>query len=474
MPLLPQIRYQDILDIAICSYIVFRFYVLFRGTSVFTVLIGIASLWILQILSVWTGLIVTSYAIQAITALAAIIIIVVFRNEIRRTLQATNLKTLLWGFPHTTIGTPATVIVESVFDLAGKRIGGLIVLPGKEDLKDYVHSGISFEGLVSHETIMSIFWKDNPIHDGAVVISGNRIMQVRTILPLTKRKDLPSYYGTRHRAAAGLAELSDALVIVVSEEQGHVLVVKGNQSLVVHQQADLLRMLEEHTGVRVKKSGLFRNEKARFGFAAFISVVFISGAWLNLTKGLDTLITLQIPVEYKNQNPELEITGTGVDSVRIFLKGSEALLKSIRPERLKVNIDLESAVKGENLFEISDASITLPPGITLKSVQPPFIAVSLDVQAAKELPIQVDWIGKLSGDLILESVSINPAHVNVRGRSLILHDTATIYTKAVRLDPLKESGSMYIDLALTPPSLQIESGYRNTVSISYTINKREF
>lgn len=474
MSLFSQIRYQDILDIAICSYILFRFYVLFRGTNVFTVLIAIASLWILQILSVWTGLIVTSYAIQAITALAAIIIIVIFRNEIRRTLQAANLKTLLWGFPRAIINTPTAVITESVFDLARHRIGGLIVLPGKEDLRDYMHSGISFEGLVSHETIASIFWKDNPIHDGAIVISGDRIVQVRTILPLTKRKDLPSYFGTRHRAATGLAEMSDALVIVVSEERGHVLVVKGNQSLIVKQNADLLRMLEEHTGVREKKGGLFRNEKARFGFAAFVSVVFISGAWLNLTKGLDTLITLQIPVEYRNRNPELEITGTGADSVRIFLKGSEALLESIRPERLKVNINLDSAVKGKNLFEISDGNITLPPGITLKNVQPPLVAVTLDVQSEKELPIQVDWIGKLSTGLILERVSIDPENVNVRGASLVLQDTATIYTEAVRLDPLEESGSRIVDLVLMPPSLQIESGYPNTVSISYTIGKREF
>ncbi len=112
---LGNIRWQDIVDIIINSYIIFRLYIIFRGTNAFRVLIGIALLWFFQRIAVSLGLIITSWAIQAITAVAAIIIIVVFRNEIRSVLQAKNLKTLLWGFPHKQVLTPIELIVEGVF-----------------------------------------------------------------------------------------------------------------------------------------------------------------------------------------------------------------------------------------------------------------------------------------------------------------------------------------------------------------------
>lgn len=100
------IRWQDVVDITLNSYILFRFYVLFRGTNVFRVLVWIALLWFFQRVAVFLGLIVTSWVIQGITAAAALIVVVVFRNEIRSVLQAKNLKAILWGFPRKAVQTP--------------------------------------------------------------------------------------------------------------------------------------------------------------------------------------------------------------------------------------------------------------------------------------------------------------------------------------------------------------------------------
>ena len=146
---LDSIRWQDLVDILLNSYILFRLYVLFRGTYVFRVLTGIAILWIIQRLSVFFGLILTSWAMQGITAVAALIIIIVFRNEIRSVLQAKNLKAILWGFPHTTALTPIEIVVDSVGALSRRKIGALIVLPGKEDMLDITQSGISWRGVIS-------------------------------------------------------------------------------------------------------------------------------------------------------------------------------------------------------------------------------------------------------------------------------------------------------------------------------------
>ncbi|NOQ18751.1 MAG: DisA protein, partial [Desulfobacterales bacterium] len=206
---LTTIRWQDVVDISLNSYILFRFYVLFRGTNVFRVLIGMTVLWFLQRIAFSLGLIVTSLGVKAIVAVGAIIIIVVFRNEIRRVLQTKNFKSILWGFSYKSAITPTEIITDSVFEMAQRKCGALIVFPGKEDLSDAVRGGTPWKGMITREMITSIFWPDNPVHDGAAIVQGDQIRVVGAILPLSDRDDLPSHYGTRHRAALGLAETTD-------------------------------------------------------------------------------------------------------------------------------------------------------------------------------------------------------------------------------------------------------------------------
>ncbi|MGD9372950.1 MAG: DisA protein, partial [Desulfobacterales bacterium] len=134
--LISSLRWQDIVDIALVSYVLFRFYVLFRGTNVFRVLIGITILWFLQQIAVSLGLIVTSWVIQGIVALAAFIIIVIFRTEIRTVLQARNLKSIFWGVSSKTVITAIETVVQSVHEMADRKCGALIVIPGKEDLEE--------------------------------------------------------------------------------------------------------------------------------------------------------------------------------------------------------------------------------------------------------------------------------------------------------------------------------------------------
>ena len=257
------IRWQDIVDVLLISYILFRLYVLFRGTNVFRVLIGIVLLWFFQKIAFYFGLIVTSWAVQGFTAVAAIIIIVIFRNEIRSVLQTKNFKNLLWGASREIIETPVDVIADTAIELTRKGMGALIVIPGKEDISDTVHSGIPWNGLISKEMLMSIFWKDNPVHDGAAVIHGNQVAQVGTILPLSRRKDLPSYYGTRHRAGAGLAETTDALVIIISEERNNILCAKGNLIRIVRTKSDLVEKVYEHLGVSRDQSRVLNRENLK-------------------------------------------------------------------------------------------------------------------------------------------------------------------------------------------------------------------
>jgi diadenylate cyclase len=471
-PFLSSIRWQDVVDITLSSYILLRLYILFRGTHVLRVLIGIALLWFSQRIAVSLGLIVTSWGIQGITAVAAFIIIVVFRNEIRSVLQAKNLKSILWGFRYVSMSTPVEKITDSVFELARKQIGALLVFPGKDDLEEVVHSGISWRGLVSKEMIMSIFWHDNPVHDGAAVVQGDRITEVAAILPLSHREDLPSHYGTRHRAAAGLAEMTDALVVVVSEERGRVAVAKGTKLDIIGRKEELVRMLRQHMGLHGAEEDYPKKEKLQLGIAAFVSIVFITGVWFSFARGMVTLTTLEIPVEYMDVTQGMEILDTSVNAVRLDLSGSGALIKSLRPEQVKVRLDLSKAGEGPNTFNISPENVSLPPGVVLKRVAPPTVEVTIDVPMEKELPVQVDWAGKLPEHLILAGVEVVPHKIHIVGGARILENISTIYTKKVPLDKITETGTMMVGLALNPASLKIASGSEDSVRIKYVVKKR--
>jgi uncharacterized protein (TIGR00159 family) len=470
--LISSLRWQDIVDIALVSYILLRFYVLFRGTNAFRVLVGILILWFFQQVAVSMGLIVTSWVIQGVVALGAFIIIVIFRNEIRNVLLARNLRSIFWDFSSKTVISAIETIVQSVHEMSQQKCGALLVFPGKEDLEEVVQAGVPWNGALSREMILSIFWPDNPVHDGAAVIQGNQINQVGAILPLSRRDDLPSYYGTRHRAALGLAETTDALVIAVSEERGDVVVARDSQLKIVKQKRRLEQILQEHMGVAVKKGRESRREKLAFIAAALVSVVFTTGVWFSVSRGVDTLVTLQVPLEYTKRDLAMEIVSTSVNTVNLELEGSGALVKSIRPDQVQVRLDLSKSKAGPNTFSITPKSISLPPGIVLKGVKPSVVEVELDVLIKKELPVQIDWVGHLPDHFILEEASVEPERVEIIGGKRMLEKMQTLYTEKVPLDNLEVEGVLTANVALNPASLKIAPGSEERVTIRYVTRLR--
>ena len=470
--LISSLRWQDIVDISLVSYILFRFYVLFRGTNAFRVLIGMTMLWFFQQVAVSMGLIVTSWVVQGIVALGAFIIIVIFRNEIRSVLQASHLKAILWDVSSKAVISTIEIIVQSVYDMGLRKCGALIVFPGKDDVTEVIQSGIPWKGEISKEMILSVFWPDNPVHDGAAIIQGDQIIQVSAILPLSRRDDLPTYYGTRHRAALGLAEATDALIIAVSEERGDVVVARGGTLKVVKQKRKLEQILRQHKGVASKKGRELIKEKLMVAAAALFSVIFITGVWFSVSRGGDTLLTFESPVVYLNRDPSMEIVQTSVNTVSLELEGSGALIKSIKPDQVQVKLDLTQSKVGPNSFSITRESISLPPGIVLKAVTPTVVEVDLDVLIKKEMPVQIDWVGRLPDHFILTETEVEPETVTVIGGKRILENISTLYTEKIPLNNLEVKGTITANLALTPASLKIAPGSKEKVTITYLTQLR--
>ena len=469
---LQSIRWQDIVDILLNSYILYRLYVLFRGTAVWRVLVGISVLLLGKNIAEFLGLIITSWAIQGITAAAALIIIVVFRNEIRSVLQVRNLRAFFWGSPQRAMRGTIGIVADAAFELARKKTGAIIALQSKDDLADFIRNGIAWQGLISREMLMSIFWNGNPVHDGAAIIVGERVTTVGGVLPLSSRSDLPSFFGTRHRAAAGLAEQTDALVVIVSEERGEVSVAKGDQIERVSDWERLAELLEDHLLGLDEHRQPRRSGKYELRLAALASLVTVAVLWFSFTRSGDTLMGLDVPLEFTNRNKAIDIIDASASTAHLQLSGSGTLLKSVQPEQVRVQIDLGDATVGRNRLSISPGQVSLPPGVYLKKVEPATIEVTLDELEEKPVAVQVDWAGKLPENLIMVAADVSPAKIDVICAKHDMEKIATLYTEKVPLEGITQSGELRARVVLQPASTKFAPDAYDMVTVRYQVRPR--
>ena len=223
-----EIRWIDILDIIIVAFIIYQIMVLVKGTRAQHMLWGLAILIIIYFLSQWSGLVTLRWVLNIFLSSIIIIIIVIFQHDIRRALIQVGRPQFFSGAEKAEKVYEIEEVVKTSFSLAQKEIGAIIVLERNVGLRDYIEVGREIDAKVSHELLTSIFHPSSPIHDGAVIIHGGRITSASCYLPLTANTHVSKSLGTRHRAAIGLTEETDAVVVVVSEEKGAVsLIVEG-------------------------------------------------------------------------------------------------------------------------------------------------------------------------------------------------------------------------------------------------------
>ncbi|MGO9614370.1 MAG: diadenylate cyclase CdaA [Dissulfurispiraceae bacterium] len=224
LELFNQIRWQDILDIFLVSAIIYRVLLIIKGTRAERMVIGVGVLLLAAFFSKTLQLYTTDWIVLSFWSQVVIAIIVLFQPEIRRALAQMGESSFLQGFTSAEELKSLEEIVRAAIALANRKIGALIVIERDVSLKEYVEIGTSLDARVSKELLLSIFHPTSPIHDGAVVIRGNRVVAAGCFLPITLGSTVSKAFGTRHRAAIGITEETDAVAIIVSEETGTVSV----------------------------------------------------------------------------------------------------------------------------------------------------------------------------------------------------------------------------------------------------------
>ena len=217
-----QIRWQDMVDVILMSIIIYRLLLIIKGTKAAHMLIGLGLLLMASLLSRYFELYTVDWMIQSFWAQIVIAIIILFQPEIRRALAQMGEAQIFKNLTSAEELKSLDEIVRATVSLANKKIGALIAIERDTSLKDFVEMGTPLDAKVTKEILLSIFHPTSPIHDGAVVIKGNRIVAAGCFLPITMGPEISKSLGTRHRAGLGLSEETDAVIVVVSEETGMV------------------------------------------------------------------------------------------------------------------------------------------------------------------------------------------------------------------------------------------------------------
>jgi diadenylate cyclase len=221
--------WRDVLDIFLVALILYRILLLIRGTLGFHVAVGLAVLAVFFYTIRVVHLRTMSWILANLFSYSVFALIVLYQNEIRRGLAHIGRNPFFRNLPNQPTELLYEEVVQAAATLASKRIGALIVLEREIGLRDYIESGIALDAVLTYDLLINIFIPNTPLHDGACIIQDRRIAAAVCFLPLTVNPEFSKALGTRHRAAIGITEQTDAVVIVVSEETGSISGVVGGE-----------------------------------------------------------------------------------------------------------------------------------------------------------------------------------------------------------------------------------------------------
>jgi len=224
---LGNLRWQDGVDIILVAVIIYQIVLVLRGTQAIQVLAGLFLLFLAYLVSRQLEFFTLEWLLDIIVKSFVLIVIILFQADIRRFLSRMGKKALAPTGIHPPVTTEE--VCDAAETLASRHIGALIVMERYIGLSELFEGAIRLDAQVSKELLVSLFWPHNPTHDGAVILQGDRAMAAGCLLPLTRNPNLDPTLGTRHRAAVGITEQTDALALVVSETSGQISLAQGGK-----------------------------------------------------------------------------------------------------------------------------------------------------------------------------------------------------------------------------------------------------
>ena len=374
---------SDFIDILFVAVLLYTAMVWVRTTRAAFVLRGMLVLAIVYLIARQFDLQLTAWIFQGFFAIFLIMIVVIFQEELRQIFE----RVAVWSWKSS--ATPplksegADVLVRAVADLAKERIGALIVIGGGDPLGRHIVGGIPLDGKLSEPLVRSIFDPHSPGHDGAVIIERDRVTRFAAHLPLSKDLQQLAGVGTRHSAALGLAELTDALTIVVSEQRGTIAAAKDGRLYRLGNPQELIGLLEKflqkEAPARERRWKWISAEHLRENWQGkALAVALAAGFWYVLVPGSKVMeATYKIPVQVQNLPPEYELESFQPTEVEATFSGPRRAFYFIHPKRLQAAVDASAAESGRRTFSITSQNIRHPNEIKVEEVKPSTLLITI-------------------------------------------------------------------------------------------------
>ncbi len=396
--LIPTPMWRDIVDILFLTIVAYQLYVWFRESRALRVIIGLVALGGVYSLAKLWDLYLTTWVFQILWQVLLILLLILFQSEIRQVLERVSPMRYLRSRRRAFKKTFGRELSQMLFEMAADRTGALMVLVRNDNPSEFIHAGQSIMALPDPTLIKSIFNRHSPAHDGAIIINQDRITQMGCILPLSETENLPTQYGTRHRAALGLSEVTDAVCLVVSEERSEVATVAGGK-IVTWQDPDALTAnLNEVIGgpqinvpaMRDFLRGLFiDNWRTKLGALTLVTI-----AWCALASQQESELTVAVPVQHNNIPSQLIVGQGSTPTVDLTLSGRRNRIRTLKDQDVQVSVDLSNIDAGKHLIRLSAKNIFLPFGVKIDQVAPQKILVNLQVESESQKPIKTPPIEK--------------------------------------------------------------------------------
>jgi diadenylate cyclase len=372
------LRWQAVADLAVLTVGIYVVLWWARQARALRIVLALLGLHAGSLLADHFEMPITSWVLEAAALIGLVALVLGFQAEVRYAFLRLDSVSRLWSGAVPAKGPSSKAIAEAAFAMAARRIGSLLVIERVDPVAELIRGGVVVGADISAELIEALFQKGSPLHDGAAILEGARISRAAAVLPLTQRTDVPPYFGTRHRAAMGLAERCDALVVVTSEERGEVTLMHGRSIERLAGASQLASALAVEAGAERRigaalRRALFSDLKlkgAALGFAAAIwSISFLLAG--------TAIRSVSVPLEFGNVPAGLEVSSQSTDRLEAQLRGNSWVMDSLRMNKLVARFDLSGAAPGRETIRVTPGDFNLPPGVIVDRVVPPSITLSL-------------------------------------------------------------------------------------------------
>jgi uncharacterized protein (TIGR00159 family) len=375
----PAFAPKDLLDILIVAILVFLILTLIKKTRAMPMFIGIILLGGVYVLSLVLKLQLTQTIFSGLIASLLIIFAIVFQRELRRFFEFIGLMGLrrkIFPLQETAIQT----IMRAVHNLSERRIGALIVFPGRENIYRHLEGGVQLNGKISLPLILSIFDPSSPGHDGAVIAENETLRKFAVHLPMAENIQAVRKFGTRHRAALGLAERTDAFCIVVSEEKGTISVAHNKHLKTLENEGELeleLKKFFSETFPQSQRPSYMKWIKDNLKYS-IVSILIACAFWMLFTYQNSFIQRKYIvPIEFKNLDKQYVVDDYSPEEINVTFSGLETDFKLVNVDNLKVVFNLSGVANGWHRIEIKKEQINFPSDISLVKIDPESIKIHI-------------------------------------------------------------------------------------------------